>query len=119
MNIFMRMTWIGFLLILSIVLQSFVAVADTKDTHQLDSEHLKTEHSHALDQAAFNTDFLDTEHDVKDCHHCGHCQGSHAQWLASLKNAETPLKLIALNQYIYLNHLDKSYVEELNRPPIS
>jgi len=53
----MRTTWVSLLIVLSIVLQSFVAVADSDQNHQLDVQHIQTQHSHELDH---NTLFDDT-----------------------------------------------------------
>ena len=60
----------------------------------------------------------DTEHNIKDCHHCGHCQGTHTQWVASNKSTLQTPKLIITNQYFYADHVDKIFTEEPIRPPI-
>jgi len=118
----MRVNWLSLLLVISIVLQSFVAVADAEKPHQINNQHLQTEHVHDYDD---NPDSLnkaisesDTEHNTNDCHHCGHCQGSHTQWIANKKIAPTAADFMVFNQYSYFSHLDKSFIEELIRPPI-
>ena len=68
----MRTTWVSLLIVLSIVLQSFVAVADSDQNHQLDVQHIQTQHSHELDHNTLFDDTSDSEHNIKDCHHCGH-----------------------------------------------
>jgi len=114
----MRNTWVSFLLVLSIALQSFVAVANSDENHQVDSQHLQTEHSHNLDKIALFDDSSENDHSIKDCHHCGHCQGSHTQWLTNEKMTDAAPELITLNQYFYHVHLDRIFVEEHIRPPI-
>lgn len=109
----MRITWIGFLLVLSIALQSFVAVANSDGNHQVDFQHLQTEHSHDLDNVEFSNDSSENDHDIKDCHHCGHCQGSHTQWFVSKKVSDTTPEFLVLNQYFYRVHLDKSFMKSL------
>ena len=73
------------LLILAIVLQSFNAVSALLDAHQVDAQHLETVHDHASDTkiVAENqvTDVGDDDHNINDCHHCGHCSGSHFSWV--------------------------------------
>ncbi len=115
----MKNTWLGFLIVLSIALQSFVAVANSDANHQVDSQHLQTEHSHELDNVLISDESSEDEHNIKDCHHCGHCQGSHTQWLSSKRMSAPALEFITLNQYFYRVHLDKSFIEELTRPPIA
>jgi len=115
----MKNTWLGFLLVLSIALQSFVAVANSDDNHQVDAQHIQTEHSHDLDNQEHLDDSSEDAHSIKDCHHCGHCQGSHTQWLSSKKVYLTTPEFIITDQYFYTVHLDKSFIEELIRPPIA
>ncbi len=115
----MKNTWLSFLIVLSIALQSFVAVANSDENHQVDTQHLQTEHSHDVDNLEFFDESSQDEHNIEDCHHCGHCQGSHAQWFASKKKSDTAAKFIVNNQFVYLGHLDKSIVEKAIRPPIA
>jgi hypothetical protein len=115
----MKHTWISLLIVLSIALQSFVAVANSNDNHQIDSQHLQTEHSHDVDKVEIYNESSDNDHNINDCHHCGHCQGSHTPWLLTLSNNNSTLKYLVLNQYFYHAHLDKSVIEELIRPPIA
>ncbi len=115
----MKNTWLSFLIVLSIALQSFIAVANSDDNHQVDSQHLQTQHSHDLDNIEFFDGSSEDAHDIKDCHHCGHCQGSHTSWFVSVKNSENTAALLVFNQYFYHDHLDKSFIEELIRPPIA
>ena len=127
----MKKIWLSLLIVLSIALQSFVAVADSNKSHQVDAQHLQTEHSHSTDNhtdshaenSADNHALADTtgesEHHIEDCHHCGHCQGSHSQWLTAKKAQQLTAKFLVSNQYFYLIQQNKSFIEELIRPPIA
>ncbi|NQZ86429.1 MAG: DUF2946 domain-containing protein [Colwellia sp.] len=115
----MNKTWIGFLIVLSIALQSFIAVANSESDHQPDAQHLQTEHSHEIDYVEIDEESSVSEHNIKDCHHCGHCQGSHTQWFSTKKVNHITAKLLIPNQYFYLVHLDNSFIEQLIRPPIA
>jgi hypothetical protein len=114
----MKNTWIGFLIVLSIAVQSFVAVANSESNHQLDSQHLQTEQSPEIDYSELKQETSESEHNVKDCHHCGHCQGSHTQWFSSKNTSYIAENVITSNQYHYLTHVDKNVIEQLIRPPI-
>ncbi len=115
----MKNTWVGLLLVLSIALQSFVAMANSDKAHQVDTQHIQTEHSHDVDNAELFEDSSKDDHSIKDCHHCGHCQGSHTQWFSSKKTSIATPDFLSINQYFYTAHLDKSFIEELTRPPIA
>jgi len=115
----MKSTWVCLLLVLSIALQSYAAVANSDENHQVDTQHLQTEHSHDVDNIELVADSSKDKHNIKDCHHCGHCQGSHTQWFTSEKSYFTTPDFIITNQYFYSNHLAKSIIEEPFRPPIA
>lgn len=115
----MKNTWISLLIVLSIALQSFVAVANSTDNHQVDSQHLQTEHFHDGDNNELFDESSNDGHDIKDCHHCGHCQGSHTSWFVSKKHSESMPEFLVINQYFYHMHLAKNFIEELIRPPIA
>jgi len=115
----MKNTWLSFLIVLSIALQSFVAVANSNENHQVDYQHLQTEHSHEGENSELFEESSEDEHNIKDCHHCGHCQGSHTPWFISLKNNDITTAPLVFNQYFYHSHLDKSFIEDLIRPPIA
>jgi ABC-type nickel/cobalt efflux system permease component RcnA len=115
----MKSLFISLLIVLSIALQSFVAVAESGNNHQVNAKHLQTEHSHKLDKNTVTDISNENGHNIEDCHHCGHCQGSHAQWLTSKKSPQLTSKLLVINQYFYLTQLNKSFIEELIRPPIA
>jgi hypothetical protein len=119
----MKNTWVSLLLVVLIAMQSYAAVANSDENHQVDPQHIQTEHSHDahhVDGIALFEDSLDSgEHNIKDCHHCGHCQGTHTQWLATNKSTLPTPEFITTNQYFYTDHLDKVFTEEPIRPPIS
>jgi len=115
----MKIIWISLTIVLSIALQSFVAVADSDKSHQVDATHLQTEHSHDADNVNASEHSTESEHSIEDCHHCGHCQGSHTQWLTSKKTLQLTPKHLFPGEYLYLTHLEKSFIEELIRPPIA
>ncbi|CAH9050548.1 hypothetical protein PSECIP111951_00214 [Pseudoalteromonas holothuriae] len=71
--------FISLIITLAIALQSVGVVAAATQVHQIDLEHLKTEHTHSLlTMAQFEQ--VQDDHNIKDCHHCGHCSGSHLSW---------------------------------------
>ena len=107
------------LLVVSIVLQSLTAVASaTSENHQFDLEHLQTQHDHESDSKAFDDNTDDSGHDIKDCHHCGHCSGSHLSWI-SVKNLNSASNLFSLNKIPYQFDQSKAFLEAILRPPIS
>jgi hypothetical protein len=115
----MKNSWISFLVFLSIALQSFVAVANSNKNHHVDVQHLQTIHSHDVDNTVLFNESSNDDHNIKDCHHCGHCQGSHTSWFVSMEHRNTTTKILVLNQYFYHVHLDKVFTEVLIRPPIA
>ncbi|MBU2872145.1 hypothetical protein KO502_15815 [Colwellia sp. E2M01] len=118
MNLFSSVVFKG-LLILAIVLQSLTVVASaTNENHQLDIEHVQTQHDHHLDQTKSGK-LIDAEgHDVDDCHHCGHCSGTHLTWIL-VKNIYTHQAPPALNTIPYDVIQSKEFSEAILRPPIS
>ena len=114
----MKNTWLGLVLVLLIALQSYAAVADSDKSHVVDAQHIQTEHSHDVDDIELFDESSDSEHNSKDCHHCGHCQGAHTQWLTTNKSTLPTPEFIITNQYFYTDHVDKAFTEEPIRPPI-
>ncbi|WP_133471314.1 hypothetical protein [Paraglaciecola marina] len=105
---------IKMLLIILIVLQSVVAVSATLETHQLDVEHLQSVHDHKADHLVQS----DQEHDLDDCHHCGHCSGNHTNWIM----ATVFLLNLSLNHSQNFDKLTLSTLgisSKLYRPPIA
>ena len=106
------------LLVVSIVLQSLTAVASaTYDSYQIDIEHLQTQHDHNNDLAGLN-DQADGEHDIKDCHHCGHCSGSHLSWILTT-HLSASAKIQSTNNLPYQFIHTKAFLDPILRPPIS
>lgn len=120
--IILKLNGLSFLLVIAIILQSFAAVSDSQETHQINSQHLQVVHSHDLDDI---TNIIETDntnnnsHKIDDCHHCGHCQGAHTQWISSKKSPEVAVEFTVFNHYFYLDAADNLFCEQLNRPPIS
>ncbi|GGI91410.1 hypothetical protein GCM10009332_30910 [Shewanella gelidii] len=104
------------LLIISIALQSFVAVSASMETHQLDVEHLQTIHDHETE----HTPQLDNanEHDIEDCHHCGHCSGNHTSWIL-VKSYSPSQSLNHSHNFNELILLSLGISTRLYRPPIA
>jgi hypothetical protein len=107
------------LLVISIVLQSLTAVASsTSENHQIDIEHLQTQHDHADDRNALNDNLGEEQHSEKDCHHCGHCSGSHLP-LILVSNSNALSKLKIYNKTPYQFDQTSTFLEAIHRPPIS
>lgn len=122
----------SYLLISLILFQSFSAVAKSLDFHAIDSQHLNEIHEHQLgDNIASekpqvqlksiehpDTDNapVDISHNPADCHHCGHCHGTHAQWLGN--NTAIELAYVATHHgFYYLSKVIDAPVTQLLRPP--
>lgn len=84
----------------------------------MDVEHLQTVHDHTndIDEHKISSDV--NNHDVKDCHHCGHCSGSHTSWIV-VKPYTT--KLMLLNYYAIhrMAPAPKDISSRIYRPPIA
>ncbi|OCQ19820.1 hypothetical protein A7985_18080 [Pseudoalteromonas luteoviolacea] len=73
-----------------VALQSVSSVASLSELNLVDARHLQTNHAHQHDEQVTTTVKLDEHgHAVQDCHHCGHCTGSHTSWVSveSVSNA--------------------------------
>ncbi|BBN83463.1 hypothetical protein PA25_34480 [Pseudoalteromonas sp. A25] len=64
-------------------MQSVGASAASTQVHQIDIEHLQSEHVHSSKLSSLNDQYDQDGHNIKDCHHCGHCSGSHLSWFVS------------------------------------
>ena len=120
----MRSRWFVILIVFSIVLQSFNAVAIAEPEHRLEPQHLTQLHDHAVDQEtlfAFDVDGdpQSDHHSIDDCHHCGHCQGSHAQWQSDRLTGPSVSALDNLCQFYYDAQFVAGAIDEVNRPPIT
>jgi hypothetical protein len=110
---------LNFTLVILIVLQSFVAIANSQEIHEIDIQHIQIEHSHEYDRQIVDNELpIEGEHSVKDCHHCGHCHGFHSQWLTQTKDSIDHDKLI-VHQYLYSFQYANAYSDNPIIPPIS
>ncbi|MBD1583776.1 DUF2946 domain-containing protein [Pseudoalteromonas sp. S16_S37] len=76
-------TLLSLFITLAIALQSVGAMAASTQIHQIDIEHLQIEHVHDQQVSTLTEQYDQSGHNVKDCHHCGHCSGSHLSWFVS------------------------------------
>lgn len=110
--------FVSILLVISVVLQSFVAIAASVETHQVDIQHIQTKHNHHDDIAQKNNLNTVDGHDVSDCHHCGHCSGSHLSWIL-VKLTSSHVQLISQKPIPLQIVLPPLVLETAFRPPIS
>ena len=111
-------------LIWLILFQSFSAVANLLDFHSVNVQHLSEVHEHqnntkskaiAMQQGADSV-LDEATHNPADCHHCGHCNGSHAQWLEPTSN--NPIhSLVTPDLFYYLSIVIEAPLTQLLRPP--
>ena len=102
---------ISYIVISLILFQSFSAVANSLDFHAIDIQHLQHEHKHSEHEqlqselsANETSDKVSTEHhNPADCHHCGHCHGTHAQWVS--QSHINSLKTVVSVHNFNFNHL--------------
>ncbi|TYK66809.1 hypothetical protein [Colwellia echini] len=107
------------ILVISIVIQSLTAVASaTSESHQIDIEHLQTQHDHANDRSHSNDNATGEPHNEKDCHHCGHCSGSHLSTIL-VNDSNSFDKLKVINKTPYQVEETNSFLEAIFRPPIA
>lgn len=115
----------GYVVVMLILFQSFTAVASTLDFHTLDVEHLAAVHEHDAHtsiQLEANATSLDIAalsegpHNPSDCHHCGHCHGSHTQWVGDSVGMKQP-PLDEGHAFFYLSRVIDVPNTRLLRPP--
>ena len=107
------------LLVISIVLQSLSSVASTVSTdHQIDIEHLQTQHQHVNDVKTANGDVDEAGHNIDDCHHCGHCSTSHLSWIFSTHITSTS-NSYSVEKIPYQSTQTIEYLDSIQRPPIA
>lgn len=71
------------IMVLLIGIQSVTAVIDPGNFHQPTKAHLQTNHVHEERYPASQSVIFDEQgHVISDCHHCGHCSGSHTIWMS-------------------------------------
>jgi len=117
----MKVTSLAYLLLILIALQSVLSVAKAESFHQVDPEHLAQVHElQGGDQPSIGKQNGDqpSGHNPADCHHCGHCQGSHFQWAYT----SMTLGVLAFNDvkaYYYRPTVIEGPASRLLRPPIA
>jgi cytochrome c553 len=115
---------ISYIMISLILFQSFSAVANSLDFHAIDTQHLQHEHQHSEHNQASNdmpTKVLGESakaehHNPADCHHCGHCHGTHAQWLSQHK-INNLQSVVSTHNFNYLDAIIDAPINRLLRPP--
>ena len=58
----------------------------------------------------------DFSHNPADCHHCGHCHGTHAHWLGNSNGIELD-SVTTHHGFYYLSKVIDAPVTQLLRPP--
>ena len=104
------------LLVLSVVFQSVTAVSS--ENHQIDAKHLQTLHDHANDFDTSKQSANDDIHEVKDCHHCGHCNGGHFTWIL-VKDISSTVYKPYFESIPYPEGITEKYAAAIHRPPIT
>lgn len=124
------------IMILLMLFQSFSAVASSLDFHVVDPQHMQHEHDHNEHVQNALSDFQadvgsiknantysldshesgDEHHNPSDCHHCGHCNGTHAQWVG-FQNLTNLQRLSQNHDFDYLDADIEEPTSRLLRPP--
>lgn len=99
-------------------LQNAFSMVESKASHQVDGQHLQTTHQHTSDIVKSQQIFDEDNHQVNDCHHCGHCSGFHLSWVA-LEHEHLFLKTQGKLKLHHQFQLNTGYSHPLLRPPIS
>jgi hypothetical protein len=127
-----NMRFVSYFTIMLILFQSFSAVANSLDFHAIDPQHLQQEHQHSDDHIIGNVneeppekplnklndgnDTTASQHNPADCHHCGHCNGTHVQWVGQNVIRSTD-QTQQSHQFHYLRAVIDAPVNRLLRPP--
>lgn len=111
----MRICVLTYIVLLSIAFQSLSALAGSVNSDEISTKHASQTHQHHDNNNTLNT--LEKEvANQSDCHNCGHCHGSHAQWLANWHD-EHQFSLLPDNNFQYLSLLIEGSASQLLRPP--
>ncbi|TRY34112.1 hypothetical protein FM019_01575 [Aliiglaciecola sp. M165] len=111
-----------YILLMLIIFQSFTAVANSQDFHSIDAQHMTQEHEHSHDEHLSKTPIsIDISeqsdyHNPADCHHCGHCHGTHVQGL-SHTSLGTITPSAHAHRFYYLKTVVDAPQSKLLRPP--
>ncbi|MGZ9896916.1 hypothetical protein [Shewanella gaetbuli] len=107
------------LLVVVIVLQSLTAFASaTPQNHAIDIEHLQTQHDHQSDTTIADISANSQDHDINDCHHCGHCNGHHLTWIL-VDTVDDTAQLFTRSISAYQQHHTQQFLNTILRPPIA
>jgi len=109
---------VSVIIVISVILQSFISIAAPIENHQIDIEHIQTEHHHVDDAQLMQKSDSNEEHDISDCHHCNHCNGSHLSWM-TIKNTSTQPIFTSSHVFQYLTVIHQDIFETSFRPPIA
>lgn len=105
-------------------------MANSLDFHATDPQHLLEVHQHSddysvdgLEQKPYRfvkkttnpKNITDSHHNPTDCHHCGHCSGTHIQWIVQHALQSNRLAL-QTHQFYYLRTTNDVPVNQLLRP---
>jgi hypothetical protein len=123
---------VSYFTIVLILFQSFSAIANSLDFHATDPAHLQQIHQHSDNHNAAKMEHGPSKQQVKklddakgtpashhnpaDCHHCGHCNGTHLQWVGQQAFRSTDLAQQS-HQFYYLRALINAPINQLLRPP--
>jgi hypothetical protein len=124
--------FVRYFMIMLMLFQSFSTVANTVDFNATDPQHFEQQHQHSnehsvgsvnkesLNKPLKNLDddkYTTASHDNPvDCHHCGHCHGTHVQWLGQQAPQNTDLAQQS-HQFSYLRAVTNAAINPLLRPP--
>ncbi|GEA11031.1 hypothetical protein KUL49_14060 [Alteromonas sp. KUL49] len=118
-------THLGYALVALLICQSFLSMGKALDSHDVASlshnvehqhEHTHTEHTYLHQAETVASDKGDNTHNPADCHHCGHCHGSHVQWLSQSVTSDV-IEFSQLHTFHYLSKVLNALPERLLRPP--
>ncbi len=108
----MLRTWLSYILVTLIALQSVLAIADTHESHQQGTGHIELDERTLLKISDLSADAQ------LDCNHCCHCH-NYAQVLISPNHTlKTAFSFVQLAQYNRVNYLSNLSSPDI-RPPIT
>jgi hypothetical protein len=124
--------FVSYITIMLILFQSFSTVANSLDYHATDPQHLQQAHQDSIGhtiksiidepsdkQVKKLNDSKGTtvsQHNPADCHHCGHCNGTHVHWVGQHALHSSDLALQS-HQFHYLRAVIDAPINQLLRPP--
>lgn len=124
-------------LMVAIVMQSFIAVADSTNDLELAVTHIETEHEHrqhvnetidnsltllatismlVSDESEQASLDVDAQHDHSDCHHCGHCSTPHG--LSEPSDILLANNKLTADDFHFKSLSLQNFINNTYRPPI-